>query len=157
MAVFHWFCGMTGSANFKMVRQALDAAWSLDTTGVVPGQHEIAELVPDDQEGELALGSAVAQNAVACVAYAVQERQTGGIEPAVWAARQLYEAADAVVQHGAAVQTYLQDIDQEPPVQLVVRGINVALDSVAKTSSAVLLAEARADGDAFLDFVSGRD
>lgn len=156
MAVLRWFCDMTGSASFNVVREALDTAWSPDHTGLAPGQPEFAELVPGDEEGELALGSAVAQNAVACVAYAMQVRQTGAAEPAVWAARQLYEAADAVVQQGAAVQTYVEDIDEEQPVQLMVRGIHGALDSVINMSQAGLLAEAQADGEAFLGFVSGR-
>lgn len=158
MAVFRWFCDMTGSTSFKAVREALDAAWSADHTGSAAGQRkELAELMPHDEEGELALGSAVAQNAVACVAYAVQVRQTGAAEPAVWAGRQLYEAADAVVQQGAGVQSYAENIDQEPPVQLMVRGIHVALDSAIDVSPAGLLAEARADGEAFLGFVSGHD
>jgi hypothetical protein len=110
----------------------------------------------DDEEGELALGSAVAQNAVACVAYAVQVRQTGAVEPAVWAGRQLYEAADAVVQQGAGVQSYVENIDQESPVQLMLRGIHVVLDSVTD-APAGLLAGAQADGEVFLGFVSGRD
>jgi hypothetical protein len=157
MAVFRWFCDMTGSTSFKAVREALDAAWSPDPTVSGAGQRELAELMPDDEEGELALGYAVAQNAVACVAYAVAVRQTGAAEPAVWAARQLYEAADAVVQQGAGVQSYVDNIDQEPPVQLMARGIHVALDSAIDASPAGLLAEARADGEAFLGFVSGRN
>ena len=157
MAVFRWFCDMTGSTSFKAVRETLNAAWSADQSGSAAGQRELAELMPDDEEGELALGSAVAQNAVACVAYAVQVRRTGAADPAVWAGRQLYEAADAVVQQGAAVQSYIVNIDQEPPVQLMVRGIHLVLDSVITMSPASLLAEAQADGEAFLGFVSGRD
>lgn len=101
------------------------------------------------------LGSAVAQNAVACVAYALEVRQTGDVQKAVWAARQLYEAADSVVQQGSAVQTYVEDIDQEPPVGLMVRGIYAALDAADSVSSADLLASARQDGEAFLGFVNG--
>lgn len=157
MAVFRWFCGVTGSTSFTAVREALDAAWSSDQTGSAAGQRELTELMPDDEEGELALGSAVAQNAVACVVYAVQVRQTGAAEPAVWAGRQLYEAADAVVQQGAGVQSYVKNIEQEPPVQLMVQGIYAALDSAIDVPPPDLLAKARADGEVFLSFVRGRD
>jgi hypothetical protein len=70
------------------------------------------------------------------------------------AARQLYEAADVVVQ-GAAVQAYVEDIDQEPPVRLMVGGIYAALDAAGIVSSADLRASARRDSEAFLGFVSG--
>jgi len=155
MAAFRWFCDLTGSASFKVVREALDAAWSPDGAGRAVEAGDVTALVPGDEEGELSLASAVAQNAVACVAYALQVRQTGAVEAAVWAARQLYEAADAVVQQGAAVQAYVEDIDQEPPVQLMARGIYAALDTAASASAADLLARARQDGEAFLGFVNG--
>jgi len=155
MAAFRWFCDMSGSGSFKAVREALDAAWSPGGAGRPAAASEVAALVPGDGEGEMVLGSAVAQNAVACVAYALEVRQTGEVQKAVWAARQLYEAADAVVQQGAAVQTYVEDIDQEPPVRLVVRGIYAALDAAGSASATVLLARAREDGEAFLGFMTG--
>jgi hypothetical protein len=155
MAAFRWFCDMTGSASFKVVREALDAAWSPQGAAGAAGASELTALVPGDDDGELSLGSAVAQNAVGCVAYALEVRQTGAVQTAVWAARQLYEAADVVVQQGSAVQTYVEDIDQEPPVQLVVRGIYEALDTAGSVALADLLVRAREDGDAFLGFVNG--
>jgi len=155
MAAFRWFCNMTGGASYKVVREALDSAWSPNDADPAAGERDIAALVPGDKEGELPLGSAVAQNAVASVAYALQARRTGDVQTAVWAARQLYEAADAVVQQGAAVQTYVEDIDQEPPVQLMVRGVYAALDAVGSVTSADLLASAWQDGEVFLGFVSG--
>lgn len=115
MAAFRWFCDVTSSASYKVVREALDAAWSPDNARRAPGEWDVTALVPAGEEGELLLGSAVAQNAVACVAYALEVHQTGEVQKAVWAARQLYEAADAVVQQGAAIQTYVEDMDQEPP------------------------------------------
>lgn len=108
------------------------------------------------EDGDLALGSAVAQNTVASVAYALGVRQTGEVQKAVWAARQLYDAADSVVQQGSAVQTYVKDIDQEPPVRLMLGGIHAALDVADSASSADLLISARHDGDAFLSFLTGK-
>jgi hypothetical protein len=155
MAAFRWFCDLTGSASFEVVRGALDAAWSPGETGRGAGASEVTALLPGDKDGEMYLGSAVAQNAVACVAYALEARQTGEVQTAVWAARQLYEAADAVVQQGSAVHTYVEDTDQEPPVQLVVRGIYAALDAAGSVSPADLIASARNDGDTLLGFVNG--
>jgi len=155
MAAFRWFCDITGSASFKVVREALDAVWSPDDGDWAAREQDMAALVPGDEEGELSLGSAVAQNAVACVAYALQVCQTGAVQTAVWAARQLYDAADAVVQQGAAVQTYIEDVGQEAPVQLMVRGIYAALEAAGTSSPADLRAGARTDGEAFLRFVTG--
>lgn len=155
MAAFRWFCDRAGSAGYKLVRAALDAAWSLHDAGGAAGELDIAALAPGDEEGDLAVGSAVAQNAVACVAYAVGVRQTGDVQQAVWAARQLYEAADSVVQQGSAIQTYVEDIDNEPPVRLMVRGIYAALDTVGSASREELLVSARHDGEALLGFMTG--
>lgn len=156
MSAFRWFCERVGSPSYDFVREALNGAWSPGDPVRATGEREVAELVPDDDDGDLALGSAVAQNAVACVAYALGVRQTGEVQKAVWAARQLYDAADSVVQQGSAVQTYVKDVDQEPPVQLMLGGIHAALDVAGSASSADLLVSARHDGDAFLGFVAGR-
>jgi hypothetical protein len=155
MPAFRWFCDRKGSTDFGVVREALDAAWSSAGTSWSAGASEVAALVPDVEEGGMALASAVAQNAVACVAYALEASQAGDVQNAVWAARQLYEAADAVVQQGSAVNTYVEDIAREPPLQLVVQGIYAALDAAATLSSADLRASARQDGEAFLGFVDG--
>jgi Protein of unknown function (DUF416) len=158
MASFRWFCDLSGCAGLGAVRVALDAAWAGPGAGNVESgtASHIARLVPDDYAGELALGSAVAQNAVACVAYALEVRQTGQVQQAVWAARQVYEAADSVVQQGSAEQSYAEDIDREPPVRLMVRGIYSVLDAIHDgVSSTDLIFKARQDGDDFLAFVNG--
>lgn len=155
MAAFRWFCDLTGSMSFKAVREALDAAWFPGNATGTASAGDIAALVPGDEEGGLSLGAAVAQNAVACVAYVLEVRQTGAVEAAVWAARQLYEAADAAVQQEAAVQTYVKDIGQEPIVQMMTRGIYSVLDTATSAFPEDLLATAREDGVAFLGFVTG--
>jgi Protein of unknown function (DUF416) len=87
IAAFRWFCDVTGSTTFKVVRRALDTAWSLWRARLGFGSADIAALLPDDEDGEMSVGSAVAQNAVARVAYALEVRQMGAVQPAVWAAR----------------------------------------------------------------------
>lgn len=86
MSAFRWFCERVGSPSYDFVREALNGAWSPGDPVRATGEREVAELVPDDDDGDLALGSAVAQNAVACVAYALGVRQTGEVQKAVWAA-----------------------------------------------------------------------
>jgi hypothetical protein len=95
----------------------------------------------------------VTQNAVACVAYPLEARRTGEVQAAVWAAQQLYEAADSVVQQGVPAHSYVENVDQEPPVQLMVRGIQSILASASNTPPAYLRAAAQADGETFLGFV----
>jgi len=158
MASFRWFCGVSGYAHFETVREALDAAWTGPGAELLESgkASHVAGLAPEDQGGHLALGSAVAQNAVACVAYALEVRRTGDVQEAVWAARQLYDAADSVVQQGSAEQTYLEDIDREPPVQLLTQGIYSLLDAIHDgVPLADLIANARQEADAFLAFVNG--
>lgn len=66
MAAFRWFCEMTSSASYKLVREALDAAWSPEDARRAAEKRDVA--APGDEEGELSLGFAVAQNAVVSVA-----------------------------------------------------------------------------------------
>lgn len=157
MACLRWYCEVTGSGSYPVVREALDAAWSADGTRRAAGAHDVAALVPGDADGELFLAAAVAQNAVASVAYALEVRRTGKVQQAVWAARQLYDAADTVVQQGSPVQAYAGRIDQEPPVRLLVQGLYAALDGAGRLPAAELLASARQDGESFLRFVSGSE
>jgi hypothetical protein len=95
-------------------------AWTVDAPGQ-PAElgslrKRVMDAAPDAGDPGPFPGAAVAQNAVAAVRYALEACLTGEVQPSVWAARQLYEAADAVVQQGAAVQTYVKDIDREQPV-----------------------------------------
>lgn len=153
MPALQWFCDAVGSVNYMVVREALDAAWSLDDACWAAGQYDLGALLPCSEEGDLALASTVAMNAVACVVYALEVCKTGEVQKAVWAARQLYEAADSLVQQGSALHAYLEEIDQEPPVQLLVRGIYAALDAAHNVPSADLLVSARYDGEAFLGYM----
>src|SRR5437660_2822044 len=108
MPSFRWSCLTTGSGNYEVVRQALDMAWAVgaprQSAELDAMRNRVMEAAPNAGDPELFPGAAVAQNAVAAVCYALEACLTDEVQPAVWAARQLYEAADAVVQQGAAVQ-----------------------------------------------------
>src|SRR5438105_4030574 len=126
MPAYRWFCGRSRSSDLVEIREALDTAWSVSLPDSAPAPPEISRwrqrvegLVPSDDEVEMSPGSAVAQNAVACVAYALRAWETADPQESAWSARQLYEAADVVVQQGAPTQTYIKDVDMEAPVQLM--------------------------------------
>lgn len=160
MPSLRWFCLTTGSGDYEVVRRALDLAWAAGNPrqpaewGAM--RKRVMGAAPDAGDPELFPGAAVAQNAVAAVCYALEARLTGELQPAVWAARQLYEAADAVVQQGAAVQAYVGEIDREQPVVMMLAGIAAALDEVSGPGAADLRSTAEMDGEGFLAIVSGR-
>lgn len=160
MPAYRWYCEQTGCSDVEAVRLALDAAWSAAGSGSPMPAADITHLredvearVPDADDDLAPPGGAVAQNAVACVAYSLQASESDEARPAVWSARQLYEAADSVVQQRAPGGTYIDDIEREPPVRLLLQGIAATLDHVLTVDDSHLRAEAEADGHKFLAYV----
>lgn len=156
---YRWFCDTTGVGNFELIREALDVAWTCNTTGQMSELDHVRETVTnanpsDDDSGEFA-GAAVAQNAVACVYYVIEVCLTGNVQASIWAARQLYEAADTVVQQGAATQTFVMDIGRERPVRMMVEGIVAALADAGGVDDTELRAKAEEDGWEFLAILTG--
>jgi uncharacterized protein YjaG (DUF416 family) len=160
MPAYQWFCLATGSGSYDLVREALNLAWTANAP------EQIAELgsmrkkvmgsAPDAEDPRMFPGAAVAQNAVAGVCYAMEVCRTGDVQASVWAARQLYEAADAVVQQGAAAQTYVTDIKREQPVRMMLEGIAEALGDASSPGAADLRVQAEEDGERFLAVLTGR-
>jgi hypothetical protein len=144
MPLYRWCFDRTGIGEFDAVRSALDVGWSAAGPDRAPADKveryrvEIEALVPSEDDDQFSPGAAVAQNAIACVAYVLRTWETEDPQDAVWAARQLYEAADFIVQQGAAAQTYIEDIEGEAPVQLVLRGIDSALNDLNSSDMARL-------------------
>ena len=139
------------------LRTALDLAWSV-AGGSTPAESEVEEarelaesLVPDDEDDDWTELSPLVQNSAAAVAYAVRTCAAGDPQEATWAARQLYEAADYLVQLVEPEQTYrpIEDGVGEP-VEMAVRGIHAALDRLGSVGVDQLRAEAAADGVAFV-------
>jgi hypothetical protein len=95
------------------------------------------------------------QNAIAAVAYALRAIGSHDAQDVIWAARQLYEAADYIVQRGAPNQTYIEDLKQEAPIQLVLRGLTSALGDLDTASLTQLQTRARADGETLLSLYKG--
>lgn len=160
MSAYQWFCLATGSCNYGFVREALDIAWAANaseqTAALDSMRKSVMAAAPHAEDPRMFPGVAVAQNAVAAVCYAMEVCLTGDVRASVWAARQLYDAADAVVQRAAATQTYVTDIDQEEPVRMMLEGIAAALGNASSPAAADLRVKAEEDGEEFLAILTGR-
>lgn len=159
MAAYRWFCLAAGSGDYSVVRGALDVAWSAadgEAAELDSLRKRIIAVVPHTDNPQISLGFAVAQNAIACVCYAMDVCLTGDVQASVWAARQLYDAADSLVQQGSATQTYIADIEREPPVRMMLRSIVEALGDVSASDVADLRAKAEEAGEKFLAFLTGQ-
>jgi uncharacterized protein YjaG (DUF416 family) len=160
MPVYQWFCLVTGSGNYPLVREALNIAWTASapeqTAELGLMRKRVMGTAPDSEDPRMFPGVAVAQNAVAGVCYALEVCLTGDVQASVWAARQLYEAADAVVQQSAAAQTYVTDLDREQPVRMMLEGIAAALRDASSADAADLRVKAEEDGREFLAILTGQ-
>ncbi len=152
MPLYEWIAAASGGAAAASVRSALDLAWSASTSReqAEQAQLEVEELVPDEDDEDAPVDVALVQNTIAAVAYALRTMGSHDAQDVVWAARQLYEAADYIVQREAPNQTYIADLEQEAPIQLVLRGLGSAVEDLESASLTQLRERAQADGDALL-------
>lgn len=150
--LYEWIAGAAGSKDAASIRSALDLAWSANASAQEAEQVQlkVEELVPDEDDENVPGDVALVQNAIAAVAYALRTMGSHDAQDAVWAARQLYEAADYIVQLEAPNQTYIGDLEQEAPIKLVLRGLRSALGDLESVSLTQLRTRAEADGDALL-------
>jgi len=147
MPLYEWVASVE-----PCVRPALDLVWSPSATSeqVEQAQMEVEKLVPDEDDEHAPVEVALVQNALAAVAYALRSACSQDAKDAVWAARQLLEAADYIVQREAPSQSYIENVEQEAAIQLALRGIRTVLQDLENSSSTQLRARAEADGDALL-------
>lgn len=152
MPLYEWIASAAGSAEAASIRSALDLAWSASVSAkqAEQAQLEVEEPVPDEDDEDAPGDVALVQNALAAVAYALRTVASHDPQDVVWAARQLYEAADYIVQREAPSQTYIEDLEQDAPIQLVLRGLGSALEDLEGASSTKLRTRAQTDGDALL-------
>lgn len=156
MPLYSWLSGSAVASDVARVRRALDLGWSAGTPEQIEqARAEVEALVPDEDEEDGSADVALAQSAVACVAYVLRARLSHDVQDAVWAARQLHEAADYIVQRRAPNQTYIEDLAHEVPVQLVLRGLASALGDLRSGSKVQLKQRAQADGEALLVLFRG--
>jgi hypothetical protein len=134
-ALYTRYADATGTSPQEL-GDALDGAWdalaSAAETQRLEHWRDLAEaLVPDEEEEEegSVTESAYGQNAAAAVAYALRTQLADDPQEAVWAARQLYEAADFAAQH------QIPDLDLNDP------GAEDALASTAAVQEALAALE----------------
>lgn len=151
MATYEWFTTVADQGDESALRSALDLAWSVAASepaslSDIKSARETAEsLVPDDQDDNWMILSPLAQNAAASVAYALRASLVDDPQEAVWAARQLHEAADYLVQLVAPEQTYESDFSSSP-MSIALGGIETALASAASTPVSELRTKSADDG-----------
>jgi len=141
--LFERYAQATGEGDPAVLRGVLDEVW-LAAQGVNAGDlsqaQEVAEdMVPVD-EGEWVLEMGHGQNAAAAVAYAVRTWLTEDPQEGVWAARQVYEAADYAAQRSLPALDLNaagaeEELFQSRIVQAAVTGLAEDLDTVEAPAS----------------------
>ena len=107
------FNRVTSYGDPVALRAVVDAAWSLTKLEVLSRRdierlRIVAELlVPKDADDNWSILSPIAQNAAASAAYAVRTWLLQDSQQAAWAARQLFEAGEYLVQLCAPAQSYV--------------------------------------------------
>lgn len=143
-----------------ILRSALDLAWEAaggcGREEDMKGACEVTEsLVPYEDE-DWVLESGYAQNGIAAIAYAIRSWLSDDPQEAVWAARQVYEAADYGAQRSrpATVRAYSAEVEAElartPVVQAAVRGISEDLVFAGKDSVEVVRQRAQSAAECFV-------
>lgn len=133
-ASYEEFAARTGLGDSSELRRVLDVAWDLacgKELGVahVEQARLLAEsLVPSDDSDDWSVLSPIAQNASAGAAYALRTWQSGETQEAVWACRQLYEAADYVLQMGSVYLPSGAADKSDDLVSTAVRGVIRSLE-----------------------------
>lgn len=109
--VYRLYCEETARGDVGFVRSLLDRLWQLaepQHSGAIQSLLVKCEsLIPDEDVDWVPL-TALAENAVAAVAYVCRCQTTGNMENAVWAAVQGYEAVEYLARR-------LERIDFEAP------------------------------------------
>lgn len=105
-----------GSASAWELRRLLDLVWAgIDkASSLTRDDIELAlSQYPDDEAEGWELDFGYAQNAAGAVAYAIEVQVVGEPQSAVWAARQLREAAEYAVEMSAELDdSYVHEADQ---------------------------------------------
>lgn len=98
---YEQFAERTGEGDPQMVRTAVAHLWARlggQRSADLETEREAMEaLVPREDESWV-IEAGLAENATACVAYAIDCLLTGKPQDAAWAARQVYEAVDLLIR-----------------------------------------------------------
>ena len=143
--LYELFATAAGQGDRSTLRRALDLAWTATAAREIANdQREAVEaLVPHEDDDDWSQWSAFAQNAAAAVAYALRTLLSGDSQNGVWAARQLYEAADFVVRASTPGPNYAEGGEA---VAVALAAIASALEAAGSADPDELRAAAVADG-----------
>lgn len=130
----------------RVLRQSLDAAWSAACGEDIDLRHarETAEEMVPYEDDDWVMEAGYAQNAIAAIAYATRSWLTDDPQEAVWAARQVYEAADYGAQQSqlSGEKVYSAVVEEAlanaPVVQAAVRAIFDDLEAAEVDSAEAL-------------------
>jgi hypothetical protein len=146
--------------SFHIIREALDLGWSIHADSSSNSRHldqirnEVEHLVPKDDDENWVPSLAIVQNAAAAVAYMLRGWVSGDRQNSVWAARQLFEAADFLAQGDSSSGDYVGAEEPERSVQLALTGIGLSLEGVKSKDVELLRSQADADGKELAEFLS---
>lgn len=118
------------AGQVAVLRAALDVVWRSCVGGSedVSSVQVLAESMVPREDDQWVFEAGYGQNAIAAVAYAARTWLTDDPQEAVWAARQVYEAADYGTQQCVpGVAAYSVDVEEGLRVSPVVRGAVSAL------------------------------
>lgn len=159
MPSYQWLCIVEKAVGYDVAREALDSGWAFIITGQIVEldrlRKKVIAAIPRASGSREFLTSTIAQNAGACVAYALEACRIGDVQSSVWSARQLYEAADSIVQQRSALHEYVNDPRLEEPVYSVTREIFNTFDDLIDLDVSQLRLKSQKDGIGFLRFVKG--
>ena len=158
-ASYEEFVTRMSSGDSSELRRTLDVAWGLASghefsLEIIGQARQLAEsLVPSDDSDAWNLLSPIAQNAAAGAAYALRAWLLDSSQEAVWSCRQLYEAADYIVQLRSSSDSY--SADEEGVVVIAVQGILRLLELASLSDSDLARSNAVAGGSGMRDHWSG--
>jgi hypothetical protein len=103
--------------DIPTLRRALDAAWraASGSDEDLAQARDVAESMVPFEDENWTVEAGYAQNAIAAIAYASRAWLSDDPQEAVWAARQLYEAADYGAQQssGGVLREYTRAVEDE--------------------------------------------
>jgi len=145
------------AGQVQVLRRALDAVWDVvcGTSADLVGVQETAESLVPREDDDWVLEAGYAQNAIAAIAYAARAWLTDDPQEAVWAARQVYEAADYGAQQrdGSIQKLYSAAVEEEllesTVVQAALEAISDDLEAARVDSAANMRRRSRAEARAF--------
>lgn len=143
--------------RLQVLRRTLDAVWDVvrGASSDLGNAQETAESMVPLEDDSWVLEAGYAQNAIAAIAYAARSWLTDDPQEAVWAARQVYEAADYGAQQrdGGTQKLYSVAVEEQllssTVVQAALEAISDGIEAARVESAETMRQRSRAEAHAF--------